>query len=599
MTPPAGYHRQSFVFQGHSASPGLGIGAAFWCMETPVATLRRKIVRAGVPAELARLRKAYQSAILELYELENKKSPGPQSLKDILAAHRMMLDDSEIRAQIESRIRRNLICAEWAVEETYGDVARVFERMKNHHLSARREDVRDVMRFLLDRLTPGLSDRDWPTTPFIAVAHEFSPAQTAALLSSKVVGMVTRLGGRTSHSAILAREMGIPLVFGLSVKRLNRIRPADTLLVDGATGRVLINPSASTIRNFRRKISALEKLQRVPAGLRPAPARTPDDAEVFLRANIDVEREVSMVKKYGACGVGLFRTEYLYLGMTVPDENTLYRAYRHVSRKVLPDPVVVRTIDIGGDKFMSPIDISADLNPMLGMRAVRLCLAQPQLLMPQLKAALRANTAGNIRLCLPLISAVEEIVRVREHLEEARRELARRRTPHKIPPVGIMVEVPSVAICIDRFLPFADFFSIGTNDLVQYTLAVSRTQEQVAYLYRPLHPAVLSLISRVVSVCTGAGKDVSLCGEEAANPLIIPFLLGIGLRDLSMALPATLDIKKLISGLRVADCRSIAHTMLECSTTDEVERYVRREVYPMVKRIIPLHYTYVSLESEL
>lgn len=594
------------VFLGHSASPGLAMGRAFWMVDRMPDPSRRKISRGEVADEVKRLEAAYRAAREELRGLERTLSAKPNNgITEIFSAHRLMLEDPVVRSRIEESIRQDFLGAEWAVEKAYDGMIRIFARMKNRHLATRMEDVKDIMRFLLDHLSGrerlGLNGgaRKWPSTPFVAVAHEISPAQTAALLHSKVVGMVTRLGGRTSHAAIIAREIGIPLVFGLPAKYLNRIKPMDILLVDGSAAAVSVNPAAAASLAFRNRISAVQKMQRVHLKAVGLPTRTADGEEIHLRANIDMANEGPLVKKYGACGIGLFRTEYLYLRESVPDEEALYEAYRQVARAVAPGPLVLRTMDLGGDKFLSPIEFPADMNPMLGMRAIRLCLAQPKLLLPQLKAALRANRIGNIRLCLPMISAVEEIQQVRKYLDQAVRDLTRRRVPFRPAPLGIMVEVPSVAVRIDRFLPHADFFSIGTNDLVQYTLAVSRTIEQVAYLYRPLHPSVLSLLSNVVTTCVDAGKDVALCGEEANNPLIVPFLLGIGLRDLSMAPPAILDIKKLISGLDIPRCRNIARDMLEFATTREVEGYIRSEVYPVLKAIIPQHYSYISLESEL
>lgn len=597
----------SLVLRGHSASPGLAVGRAFWVVDAQPDAPHRKISRRDVRAEGIRLKKAYREACLELKDLETKISAAqPPGLKDIFSVHRLMLDDPVIRARIDESIRRNLICAEWAVERCYEDIVRSFARMKNRIVAARRDDVQDAMHFLLGHLAGGPrmpvangSLKNLPQRPFVAVAHELSPAQTAALMPSKIAGMVTRLGGRSSHAAIIAREMGIPLIFGLPAKSLNQIHPDDILCIDGAAGRVLVNPPSGQSERFRTRISSVKKMQLVHLKAAALPTRTADGVEVFLRANIESGEEGPMVKKYGAAGVGLFRTEYLYLGPIAPDEESLYRAYRKVARGVSPAPLVVRTMDLGGDKFLSPVEFSPDLNPMLGMRAIRLCLAQPKLFLPQIRAALRAAVSGNIKLCLPMVSAVEEIMEVRKLMDHAMRNLARRRVPFRQMPVGIMVEVPSVAIRIDRFLPHADFFSIGTNDLVQYTLAVSRTQEQVAYLYRPMNPSVLWLLSRIVGICADAKKDVSLCGEEANNPLIVPFLLGIGLRDLSMAPPAILDIKKLISGLDIPQCRAIAADMLELASTREVERYIRMEVYPMLKTIIPQHYSYISMESEL
>ncbi|MBI4179644.1 phosphoenolpyruvate--protein phosphotransferase [bacterium] len=595
------------ILRGHSASPGLAAGIAFWVVENSHATPRRRISRAEVSSEMGRLRAAARSASEELNALSGKLSSRQTAgFRDIFSAYTLILHDPAVLSRIEERIRRDRICADWAAEDIYNNVAAAFSRMKNRHLAARREDVEDVKRFLLDHLSPesrrgpgsGVA-QGLPRSPFIAVAHELTPAQTAALLPSRVVGMVTRLGGRTSHVAIMAREIGIPHVFGLKAEQLGMIRNEDRLLVDGAAGKLFVNPAAGYARKFERRVTAVKRMQKEERKDDSLPVRTRDGAEISLRANIETDQDVHLSKSFGACGVGLFRTEYLYLRDTFPDEEALYRAYRGAARQAAPHPLHLRTMDLGGDKFLSAIEFPPDLNPMLGMRAIRLCLARPKLLLPQLRAACRANTLGNVRLCLPLVTAVEEVLEVRKHLDRAARNLAQRKIPHRVPPLGIMVEVPSVAIRIDRFLPHADFFSIGTNDLVQYTLAVSRTQESLAHLYQPFNPSILWLLARVAKFCSDARKPVSLCGEEAHNPLYIPFLLGIGIHDLSMAPPALPDIKKLIRGLDLPRCYAISRTMLELPTTFDVERYIRTEVYPMVKTIIPKHYSYIPLESEL
>ncbi len=609
------------VLKGHSASSGIAIGRACWIVDDPVDLPHRRIARKDTAVELARLGRAHQSAIRELKELELSVSrKQPSGLKEIFAVHRLMLDDPDIRGRIEDRIRKRLMCAEWAVEDSYEEVAAVFSKMKNRHLAARRDDVKDVSRFLLDLLLetdgadparrahlphrtsllgPGASLADLPDQPFIAVAHEISPAQTAALISSKVVGMVTRVGGRTAHAAIIARDMGIPLIFGIPAKAINRIVVGETLIIDGSAGHVWVSPTPALSRRYHSRLTAYKKIQRSHLKEASLPARTSDGVDIHLRANIEMAHEVMILKKYGAEGIGLFRTEYLYLRRLIPSEDELFQVYRRVARSAFPSPLVVRTMDLGGDKFLSPLEFPPDLNPMLGMRAIRLCLAQPKLLMAQLRAALRANVSGNIRLCLPMISGVEEIEQVRDYVNRAQRELSRERRVFRPLPLGIMVEVPSVAVCLERYLIHADFFSIGTNDLIQYTLAVSRTLDQLSYLYQPLHPSILRLLWHVVMVCVDSGKDVSICGEEASNPLIIPFFLGVGLREFSMAPPSILDIKKLISGLTVPECRQISHDMLGFATAREVESYIRSEVFPKLKLIIPDHYSFVSVESEL
>lgn len=594
------------LIRGNSASPGLGTAVAFWIEDVVSSSYRRKLSPRQVPYERARFHKAVDDAIAELKVLEKKITGGqPAGVKDIFAVHRMMLADPDIQSRIENLIRTRRICSEWAVEETYENIARVFSQMKNRHLATRREDVKDAMRFMLDHLAGSASPAKTsngrlrlPTRPFIAVSRELSPAQTAGFVSSRIVGMVTHMGGRSSHAAIIAREIGIPLVFGLSLKHLARIKSGDRLCIDGGAGTVRVNPPVSFLSRFKRRVAEIHVLHREHLRTASQPPRTLDGVDVSIQANVDTADEISGVKSYGACGVGLFRTEYLYLSDRLPGEEYLYREYRRVVRSMAPRPVVVRTMDLGGDKFLSPIEFPSDLNPMLGMRAIRLCLAQPKLLMPQLRAALRASVSGNLKLCLPMISTVEEIIEVRKHIHAAARELSRRRIPYRMPPLGIMVEVPAVAVRIDRYIDHADFFSIGTNDLIQYTLAVSRTQQQVAHLYRPLNPSILWLLWRVVRVCTEAGKDVSLCGEEANNPLMTPFLLGIGLRGLSMAPPAIPYIKKLVCGLDVPQCREFATDMLNFAATHDVEQYIQSRVRPVVRAVIPKYFRYVSIQGD-
>jgi len=497
------------------------------------------------------------------------------------------------------------MCAEWAVEDSYEEVAAVFSKMKNRHLAARRDDVKDVSRFLLDLLletdgadparranlpdrpsllSPGASLANLPDQPFIAVAHEISPAQTAALISSKVVGMVTRVGGRTAHAAIIARDMGIPLIFGIPAKAINRIVVGETLIIDGSAGHVWVSPTPALSRRYHSRLTAYKKIQRSHLKEASLPGRTADGVDIHLRANIEMAHEVMILKKYGAEGIGLFRTEYLYLRRRIPSEDELFQVYRRVARSVFPGPLVVRTMDLGGDKFLSPLEFPPDLNPMLGMRAIRLCLAQPKLLMAQLRAALRANASGNIRLCLPMISGVEEIEQVRDYLNRAQRELSRERQVFRPLPLGIMVEVPSVAVCLERYLIHADFFSIGTNDLIQYTLAVDRTDERVSDRYEPLHPAVLRLIRQVRRGAVRRGIPVAVCGEMASDPVLLPLLVGCGLTEFSMTPGALPMARRVVEETNAAEMARIAARVLALGTVDEIEQYLldafrRQSVY--------------------
>ena len=480
----------------------------------------------------------------------------------LLDAHLHMLADSRLVRGVERRITADRLNAERAVQAEIGEIGESFAAMGDAYLAGRIEDVRVVGSRLLRNLTktPYTAFQGLPEGTVI-LAEELTPADTALLDPRHVAGFATVLGGAESHTAIMARALNLPAVLGIA-GLLTGVAPGDTVLIDGGTGVVVVNPAPGTVERYTAQRGVLEREQRRLQRLRRLPAVTRDGVEIMLQANLELPRELDQALTAGAQGLGLVRTEFLYMNREdLPDEDEQYKAYAELVRGMEGRPVTIRTLDIGGDKLAAPLSsvmASEGSNPALGLRAIRLSLKERRLLDAQLAAMLRAATLGPVRILLPMISSVGEIHSVREAMAQVVRRLRRRgvRMPMPLPPLGVMIEIPGAALAADALASAADFFAIGTNDLIQYTLAIDRGDEQVAHLYNPLHPAVLRLIQFAVEAALRARKPVSLCGEMAGDPRFTALLLGLGIRDLSMAPSNVARVKERIRRL---DMVSAAH----------------------------------------
>ncbi len=562
------------VFEGLGVSPGIAVGAAYVRETGTVEVPEYCLTAESVPAELARFRVAVTGTRRQLQRLKTKVRGLPaataEEISYLLDAHLHMLMGSRLLRGVERRISEDRINAEAAVQAEISEIAKGFAVMDDAYLSARMEDIREVGARLLRSLTKS-QHRPFTALPknSILIADELSPADTALLDPRRIAGFATVLGGAEGHTAIMARALGLPAVLG-TPGLLAGVKSGDMVVVDGRRGRVIVNPSTATLAEFGRVRETIRRAQRQLTGLRRLPSVTRDGVAISLNANVELPRELDLVRLSGAAGIGLLRSEFLFMNREdLPDEDEQYKALREVVMAMAGRPVTVRTLDVGCDKLAYSLEghLTAGPNPALGLRAIRLSLKVPKLLETQLAAILRAGAVGPVRILLPMISMPSEVREVRDAMESVARRLRRRhvKIADPLPPLGAMIETPGAALSADSLAEVADFFAIGTNDLTMYALAIDRSDEQVAHLYNPLHPAVLRLIQFSLEAGTRAGISVSICGEVAGDSRFTPLLLGLGARDLSMA-PANISrIKQRIRGLDLAEAARRARVIMEQS----------------------------------
>lgn len=567
------------VFEGLGVAPGIAIGTAHF-IESGVAQVPEYRLAAGeVAAEQARFAAAVAQAQKQVRKLKTKSQNLPAAVAEevdfLLDAHLQMLTGSRVVRGVERRITEDRLNAEAAVQSEIAEVAQKFAALDDPYLAARADDIREVGNRLIRNLTK---------TPFeafshlpegsILVAEELTPADTALMDPRRVAGFATMLGGAESHTAIMARSLGLPAVLGVA-GLIGAVKTGDAIVIDGGNGRVVVNPSASRLVELRRRQAEILREQRQLARLRRLPALTRDGTLVTLNANLELPRELDMALAVGAEGIGLLRTEFLYMNRTdLPDEEEQYKALAGLIAGMGDRPITVRTLDIGGDKLAVSLDshIGPSANPALGLRAIRLSLKVRSLLETQLAAILRAGAHGQLRILLPMISTTSEVRQVREIMAGVVRRLRRRRIKiaEPLPPLGVMIEVPGAALSADALAQVSDFFAIGTNDLTMYTLAIDRGEEQVAHLYNPLHPAVLRLIQFATEAAMRAKIPVSVCGEIAGDPRYAPLLLGLGIRELSMGAIALPRVKQRIRNLDIASAMRCARIIMETADSGRI-----------------------------
>lgn len=562
--------------EGIAAAEGIALGPAF-VFQPPDLTLPD--CEPGTPdEEMARFAAAREQAAAELSAIQSQVAENVDAdSAAIFEAHAMILNDPTLESGVRQRVEAGQT-AEAALADATEEIAGMFEAMDDEMFAARATDVRDIGRRLL-RVLLGVEDTSLAnlSEPSIIVAHELTPSDTASLQPHLTLGLCTAAGGVTSHTAILARTLGIPAVVGLGQGALSQIADGAQLALDGSAGAVVIDPQPETVAHFEvARAERLAWLEKVGASAEKK-AQTADGRPVEVGANVgDIDSARDAVR-FGAEGVGLLRTEFLYLQNTrPPDEEQQVRVYREIFEALGDQPVIVRTLDIGGDKPPSYMDFAEELNPFLGWRAIRIGLDQPDLLRTQLRAIIRAAEGHNVLIMFPMISAVEELRQARDILDEACAALSEEGVPYNAEtPVGIMVETPAAAVLADAFARECDFLSIGTNDLTQYTLAVDRTNEQVAARFQALHPAVLRLVRQTIDAAHGAGIWTGMCGELAGNKLAIPILLGLGLDEFSMTPRSIPEAKWLIGRLTDVKAQEIAEHALSLSTAEEISDYVQ------------------------
>ncbi|MCF6179099.1 MAG: phosphoenolpyruvate--protein phosphotransferase [Geopsychrobacter sp.] len=572
--------QQDTYLVGLGVSPGVGIGRI--CLLNRLSHIAEwQIDESEIEGEVLRFRKALVDAGVALRGVKQKVASQPHLREHIyiLDTHLLILEDELLTGRTEELIRQKNN-AESALGQTLKQLRTMFENIEDEYLRERSSDL-DAVGQRLQRILAGVTDStlDEIKETALVAAHDLSPADTMQLDRDKVVGFITDRGGKTSHTAILARSLGIPAVVGLesATAIVQNEMPA---IIDGTTGVVILNPSEETFREYLKRKLAFEYLEKELSSYRDLPAETRDKVKVTLRANLEIVSEVPAAQKDGAVGVGLYRTEFLYMNRTQPpSEEEQFAAYSEIAQGVAPHPVTIRTLDVGGDKFVPDVSLEQEDNPAMGLRAIRLSLREVDLFKVQLRAILRASALGNVRIMFPMISGVAEIRTCKRILRTVKSEL----TQEKIPfdpqlQIGIMIETPSAVMIASLLAKEVDFFSIGTNDLIQYCLAVDRGNEHVAYLYEPLHPAILTALKMVCDAAHANGVAVSMCGEMAAEPLYVPVLLGLGLDELSMNHACLPRVKRVLRNLKQTDGEAILLEIMQLSTGKEVAAYLDREM---------------------
>jgi phosphoenolpyruvate-protein phosphotransferase (PTS system enzyme I) len=569
------------TYKGIGVSPGIAIGRAV-IIEKRVSVYRVPIRDEEVQAEVARFLEALEKTRLELLELKQKVS---RSMGDeyasIFEAHAMIVSDASFADKVAQKIEAEQVNAEWALSEVEEELEARFQSFDDVYLRERVADIKDVSQRVLVNLQ-GIAHHDLSeiTHDVIIVADDLTPSDTVHFNRRPIVGFATEVGGRTSHTSIIAKSLFMPAVIG--VPRLTKVVDNDELIiVDGYEGTILVNPTPALIEEYRGRVTRHAEADKKLLENRDVHAVTKDNVRISLQANIELPEELDDATKYGAEGIGLYRSEFLYISKSplLPTEEEHFNTYRMLAESVAPHWCVIRTFDLGGKKLAREVMGSNEDNPVLGLRALRLCMKHRDMFKTQLRALLRASAFGKIKIMFPLVSGLQELRQVKTLIREIKGELdAEGVAYNKELLIGIMIEVPSAAIIADILATESDFFAIGTNDLIQYSLAIDRSNENVSYLYEPLHPALLRLIKGVIDAGKRAGIPVSMCGEMAADPIYATVLIGLGLEIFSMNPSSIPVVKNVIRAVRYRDCKRIAESALQKKTAQEIEEYVIESV---------------------
>jgi phosphotransferase system enzyme I (PtsI) len=576
--------RRTETLQGIAGSPGVGIGTAVVIGASSTAYPRRHVALDEVSSELDRFESAVARAQQDLREM-SKNVGDRRAEASILEAYLLMVTDETLADAVTTQIVEEQRCAEWAIVAACQDIASRLASVSDPYLRERSHDVEFVGERLLRALGGSPSERTIPhlSGPSIIVAHDLSPADTAAMLNEPVVGFITEVGTRTSHTSIMARALEIPAIVGVS-DALKRIAAGDVVVVDGLRGSILVHPTSEDLAEARARAerhTAHSKELRETSTEAPT---TKDGVVVTLRANVELPAEALLARKHGADGIGLYRTEYLYIDRTEPPtEDEQLEIFKSVIEVMAPRPVTLRTFDIGGDKFVSTFQVPPEMNPMLGLRAVRLALSRPHVFLEHLRAMVRASAFGDVRIMIPMVASLGELREVRALLSRAQADVrARGQACAPDIPLGVMIEVPAAAVMVDLFAQEAAFLSLGTNDLIQYALAVDRSSRSLAYLASPFDPSILRLILGVVVAGKQWNRPVSVCGAMASDPLAALLLLGLGVREFSMEAAAIPEIKESFRRVTLADAEAVAKEAMTCHTAEDVEHCVAAAFAPVL-----------------
>ena len=563
--------------KGIAVSKGVAIGKAYLLDSTKFCIIKHQVSEIEVEIEVERFRQAIEKTKLQMAEIKKRAEKIADKYAVILDTYTLLLDDDILVNDTIENIRKHKTNAEWALTQTLNNFLKLFDNINDDYLKGKKDDldllVQTILKNLIGHSQESLSDIH---EPVIIATHSLSPSDTIMMPKNFVKGLVTEAGGKTSHVGIFAAALGIPAITG--VKEItSKINSGDQIIVDGIDGEVIINPSSETLQQYEKKQANYRKYEEHLLTNINQQAETLDGHQVKLLANIESNQEVKTLHKFGVEGVGLYRTEFLYMAATsLPGERELYEDFKQVVQEMGDQPVVIRTLDIGMDKQFGDARNNDEDNPALGLRGIRLSLAKPHLLTDQLKGILRASLYGNVKILYPMISSATEIIQANAILEEAKNQLRLEQIPfNEEIEVGAMIETPAAAICIEHILKEVDYISIGTNDLIQYLLAVDRINESVAHLYQPFHPAVLRTLKNIMSSAEKVGKKVSICGELGGDPMATMLLLGLGKIDsLSMEPHSVPKVKKVIRTIRLEEARQLADDVLEMSCPDEITSFI-------------------------
>ena len=580
---------KNLLLKGIVASQGIAIGKVFLVNQDHLELSHYNIAtNKEIEKEINRFKKAIEESQSQL--LRAKKDINKKKFKEaqyIIDTHILLLQDKVLMDNTIKIIKHEKIDAALALKKTIEGLRTHLAEINDEYMKERTSDIDYIEQRLLRNLA-GIK-RDIVAKireKVIIVATDLSPADTANLNVNEVLGFTIDSGGKTSHTAIMARALKIPAVVGLK-NITRRVKTGDTMILDGIHGVVIINPTADTLLKYNQKKAEYDEFEIGLLKHKDLPGETIDGFRVKLMANIEIMEELPSVLTYGAEGIGLYRTEFLYLNRKdLPSEAEQFEIYKTVSQKIAPHPVTIRTLDIGGDKFMSHIDVAEEINPVMGLRAIRFCLKEVAIFKTQLRAIMRSSAYGKVKIMFPMISGIEEVRQIKIILSEVKKEL---QAEHKVfdpdIEIGIMVEVPSAASIADILAKEVNFFSIGTNDLIQYTLAIDRVNENVSYLYEPLHPAVLRLLRNIINSAHDNGIPVAMCGEMAGEPFYMPILLGLGIDELSMNVMALPRVKSVLRSLDYKQSQLVTDSIFKLSTAQEIETLLKKEVKKHFPRI--------------
>ncbi len=567
-------------WKGVPVSPGIAIGKLFCYRLRKLVVDTRTISVDRVPVEINRLNAGLSSCRAALEKTrEHAEGTSGRSIAKIFEAQLLLLEDEFFIDEMRQMIQNTLVDAETAVYSSMQQAINLLGKSNDTIFRERATDLRDICRRLLNCLQGTENTSLVLTEPVILAADELSPSELIHLDRDKLIGVALDEGGETSHSAILARVFGVPAIVGL--ERFSLETPSGSqVIINGNSGKLIVDPDEERIKKYTRKINAHAEYRQLLSNIRDTEAVTTDGERIYLHANIELPIELKSVCDVNADGVGLFRTEYLYLSQEVlPDEEEQYEAYSEVAKRLAPKPVVIRTFDLGGDKVAGDWRQHREANPFMGWRAIRVSLSRPEIFRTQLRAIARAAVHGNIEVMFPMIIGLQELWQAKKILHEVYTELKNENKPHRTDiPVGVMIEIPSAAVLIDLIAKEADFLSIGTNDLTQFTLAVDRSNHLVADLYQPFHLSVLRFVKTIIEAGANAGKKVSLCGELGGNSVATVLLLGLGLKHFSMSPLLIPEIKSIVQSTSLEECRKIAEHVLQMDTSVEISQYLKSTI---------------------